>query len=148
MKINFTKKEFSALLEMLYIANWVISSHKLEISPVEKPYDDLEKKLYALAADFGCEDKITYSRELGEYCPTHYFEMESPHMEFIDDYDAQTFWDEIVDRLATRDAIREVGEEAYWKMEPIDRFSLLGEYIEKWGTEFEAHGLDNLTVKT
>lgn len=148
MKINFTKKEFSALLEMIDIAGWIISSHKSQIGPAEKPYDDLEKKIYALAADFGCEDKITYSRELGDYRPTYYFDMESPHKGFIDEYDAETFWEELIDRLAMRDAIREVGEEAYRKMDPMERFSLSDKYEEKWATEFEAHGLDNLTIKS
>ena len=100
MKINFTKKEFVTLLEMIDIANWVISAHKVEKGPIEEPYESLEGKLFALSSEFGCEEKVKYSKELDGYYPTHFFEMESPHRNFIDEYNEETFWDELIDRLA------------------------------------------------
>jgi hypothetical protein len=41
MKINFTKKEYQALVEMLLTADWVIRSHEEEPRAETKPYDAL-----------------------------------------------------------------------------------------------------------
>ena len=148
MKINFTKKEYATLIEMIDIANWVISANKIEKGPIEKPYEDLEAKLFTLAREFDCADKVEFSKELNGYYPTRYFEMESPHRKFIDDYNEETFWNELIDKLATRDAIAEVGEEEYWNLEPIQRFEVLGKYEKKWADEFAENGLENIAVKT
>ena len=148
MKINFTKKEFVTLLEMIDIANWVISANKVEQGPTEEPYEALEGQLFALSPEFGCEDKVKYSKELDGYYPTHFFEMESPHRNFIDEYNEETFWDELIDRLAMRDVIRELGEKEFSNLEPIERFKALGKHEEKWAKEFEEHGLENVSVKT
>ncbi len=69
MKINFTKKEFVTLLEMIDVTNWVILANKVEKGPTEKPYEELERKLFALSLEFGCEDKVKYSKELENYLP-------------------------------------------------------------------------------
>lgn len=136
MKINFTKEEFVTLLEMIDIANWVISANKVEKGPTEKPYKELEEKPFALSPEFGCEDKVKYSKELDGYYPTYFFEMESPHRNFIDEYNEETFWDELIDRLARRNVIRELGEKEFLNLEPIERFKVLGMHEEKWAKEF------------
>lgn len=148
MKINFTNKEYATLIEMLDIASWVISAYKNVDGPREKPYDDLRKKLYALASDFGCDDKITYSKEDDDYFETRYFEMESPHREFIEEYDNEVFWSQLIDRLATRDAINEVGEDAFSNGSIENRFAILGKHEEIWSAEFEKNSLDNLAIKS
>ncbi len=146
MKINFTNKEYAVLIEMLDIASWVISAHKNTVGPREKPYDDLRKKLYALAPDFGCEDKITYSKEDDDYYETRDFE-EAAHREFIEEYDNETFWAQLIDRLVMRDTSNEVGEEAFMNSDMENHFPILERYEEIWSKEFEQHSLDNLVIK-
>jgi len=41
MKINFTKKEYQALVEMLLTADWVIRSREEEPRAETKNYDEL-----------------------------------------------------------------------------------------------------------
>ena len=147
MKINFTNQEYAVLIEMLDIASWVISAHKNTDGPREKPYDDLRRKIFSLASDFGCDDKIVYSKELNDYFETPYFEMESPHRAFIEEYDHETFWCQLVDRLSMRDAVNEVGEDALWNGSTENRLALLDKYEAIWGAEFENNSLDNLAIK-
>lgn len=45
MKINFTKREYQALVEMLLLADWVMHAHEVDPNPATKPYKDLRKKV-------------------------------------------------------------------------------------------------------
>lgn len=146
MKINFTNKEYATLIEMLDIADWVISAHKNTNGPREQPYEELRKKLYALASDFGCDDKITYSKEDDDYFETRSFE-EAAHREFIEEYDTETFWSQLIDRLVMRDASNEVGEDAFLNSDIETHFPILEKYEAIWSSEFEKHSLDNLVIK-
>ena len=147
MKINFTKKEFSSLLDMLDIADWIITAHKVEDDPRDKPYMDVLQKLYAHAADFGCEEKIKYDKDLNAYFPTNFFEMDSPHRNYISEYDENIFWGDLIDRLATRDSIDEIGEEAFYDSDRSKQFSAMCKHEEKWANEFSEHHLKNISIK-
>jgi hypothetical protein len=39
MKINFTKKEYAAVVEMILTADWVIHAHETEPTDETRPYD-------------------------------------------------------------------------------------------------------------
>lgn len=148
MKIDFSKEEFVTLIEMIDIASWIISARKSEHGAEEKPYQDMQNKLFSLAADFGCADKVEFLEEWNEYCASNYFEMESPHRKFIDDYDEDAFWDGLTENLAARDAIREVGKEKFLGLDPLQRFELIGEHESKWADEFSENGLENIALIT
>ena len=47
MQIDLTKQKFRALLDLVYIGNWVLNSTRGQDR--FKPYDDLESKLFALS---------------------------------------------------------------------------------------------------
>ena len=56
MTVNFTKKEYRVLVEMLLIADWII--HADAVDPVEKTasYADLRKKVLLHYKEMGLED--------------------------------------------------------------------------------------------
>lgn len=68
---------------MIDIANWVISANKVEKGPTEKPYEELEGKLFALFPEFGCEDKVKYSKELDGYYTRPIFLKWNRHIEIL-----------------------------------------------------------------
>ena len=123
MKIHFTKKEYRLLLDMLYIADWVMNSHQLINERSHKEHEDLYKKI-----------------------KSYYREMEKTLEEFITPYDEDIFWEELVDRLAKRDVFRKIGIEKYNKMELIERIKTMSEATEQYENEFEEHGLDRVKV--
>jgi hypothetical protein len=149
MKIHFTQKEYARLLEMSYIATWIAGAHD-EDSPAARRYDDLEQKLLALATPLGCADYVDGDQAPGEpIYPSLKLEEESPARKAIDDFEEDTFWSELVSRLAERDYMRErlkdplpadAGEEAM----RTDMFRRVGELEERYWAEFEKNGLDNL----
>ena len=53
MKINVTQDEYRHLIDMIYIADWVLTSYKSEEGPEIKQYQDVMQKFYALAKDMG-----------------------------------------------------------------------------------------------
>jgi hypothetical protein len=122
MKIPFTKKEYRLLVEILYLADWIMSSHKLEPDSLYPEHTKLRKKLLSYYKEMEAEGLIEHSLLGDVYYEKADYE-DSLHQKFIRDYDNHTFWDELIDRLAVRDLIRKVGTDAYQAMEGIDRLT-------------------------
>ena len=59
--------------------------------------------------------------------PTRRYEDTCSAMEFIEEFENESFWDELIDRLAERDTIREVGEAGFKALKPIDRITKVEE---------------------
>ena len=124
----------------------MLHAHKTEPTPDTQPYRQLEQKLLSRAKDFGLEDWVQYDRRRDEYFPTREFEEASPSMGFIEEFQNDSFWDELLHRLVQRDLVRETGEEAYCNLSFEERFQREQPHEEKWQAELEAHGLDRLGV--
>jgi hypothetical protein len=149
MKIHFTQKEYARLLEMSYIATWIAGAND-EDSPAARRYADLEQKLYSLAAHLGCGDYVEGDGANGEpLFPSQKLEEDSHARKAIDAFEDDSFWSELVTRLAERDCRRELmknplpgdaGEEAH-REHLIRRIEELGE---RYWAEFEKNGLDNV----
>jgi hypothetical protein len=144
MKINFTKKEYQTLVEMLLVADWVITGHEEEERETTKPYKELRKKVLSHHKEMGMADAFEYSPEHDEYFETAAYEANGPHMRFIDEYDEQVFWEELATRLAHRDI---AAEETLSVKEPLGETELtkkLVELIARYEEEFAENGLDNI----
>ncbi|MFA6599192.1 MAG: hypothetical protein WCS69_15830 [Ignavibacteriaceae bacterium] len=147
MEINFSKKEYVALLDMLEIAEWIMNSFKIEIDDENSVYQKLEQKIYSFAKKMGCEELIEYDDTLQEYFPTRELDDTSPAMEFINEYDNETFWDELIERLVERDLEMQVGSKNYKRMTIEEMFSKEAPIEEKYSLEFDKNGVKNLYLK-
>jgi hypothetical protein len=107
MKINFTKKEYQTLVEMLLTADWVIRTHEEAPRAATKPYDYLRKKVLTHHKERGMEDAFDYIPDEDEYFETRDYEERAPHMGFIDEYDERMFWSLLASKLANRDLAAE-----------------------------------------
>ena len=103
MKIEFSKTEYRTLVEMLYLAEWVLISHDEEPDPSKERYYLLGQKLYASAEAMGCEALIENSKELRAFIPTQKLEELPSVREALEAYNGETFWEELIDRLVERD---------------------------------------------
>ena len=146
MKIEISKGEYKILLHVLEMADWVLTSHKSKDEKRHKPYRKLEQRMFSLADVMGYGSLIEYSKEFHEYMPTRKYEDTCSAMEFIEEFENESFWDELIDRLGERDAIREVGMEGYKALNPIDRITKVEEHKEKYIDEFEKYGLDRIVI--
>lgn len=147
MKINFTKKEYRFLIDILYIADWVLNAHKVEDDPRTRVYRILEQKIFSYAKEMGFENLIEHVTDFKEYFPSIEYEETSPALKFIEEFEIDTFWDELVDRLTERDLIRQVGGiENLSNLSFENRIEKALLLEEKYAAEFGANGLDNLEI--
>lgn len=143
MKIECTKEEFKTLMDLVYAGNLLINGIRSKEERVQE-YSDMEQTMYKMAASFGLENLVEYSEEFKEYMPTHEYE-EDTFNDYIDEYDTSVFWDELVMRLARRDALNYAGDVD----QNITRAALKQmqlELEEKYEEEIEANGLMNLKI--
>lgn len=83
MKINFTKKEYRQLLDLVFLGDWVVSS--FDMDGAKSPYVDIQQKIYSYAKELGCEELIEHVRAGNQYFETAQFESEVMH--HLDAYD-------------------------------------------------------------
>jgi hypothetical protein len=147
MQIDFTQKEYECLLDVLYIADWVMNAHKVEDDPRTEAYKKLGQKIFSYAKDMGFENLIEYASDLKKYFPTGEYEETGPAREFIEEFENDTFWEELTSRLADRDSARKVGGvENLYKLSFEDRLKIILPLEEMYSSEFEKRGLDGLSI--
>lgn len=139
MKIEITKEQYQTLLELVFMGNWVVNSMQETDAEQTKQYDHLEKLMFSKATEF----------ELGELAddegyPSRKFEEESPVYDYIEEYDNHTFWDELTQRLAKRDLLRQYGKDGLCRMSAYERIAKEDELIDAYYELFEKEGLDAL----
>lgn len=143
MKFECNKEEFKTLMDLVYAGNLLINGPRSKEERVAK-YANMEQEIFKMASSFGVEGLIEYSDEFKEYMPTHEYE-EDEFNNYIDDYDTSVFWEELVMRLARRDALNYAGDVD----QNITRAALkemqLG-FEEKYEEEIEANGIMNLKI--
>lgn len=143
MKINFTKRQFRTLLDLVYVGDFIINGIREHDEQI-KEYEEIIQYVYSFAKKMGCGNLVKYSREYDEYHETREFE-ESLVYELIEEYDDYVFWEELVSRLAKRDVGKEIEE--------IDDIShdevvkMLWSREEIYEKEFYKNGLDNIRVE-
>ncbi len=145
MKINFTKREYRTLLEMLYLADWMLHAHVA--GHTEDAYHTLEQKIMSFASEFGCEDLVEHSKSFNEYFPTRTFEEAGAIRGYINDYNDATFWDELISRLAERDIFRKHTDEELNRMTGEDRGTLFWQSEKHYADEFSINGLDRIKIE-
>lgn len=144
MKINFTKKQYESLIKLIYLGEWVANAHRVDDRVRE--LEEIEQYVLSFYKDFGMERYITFDEDLKKFFTTTDFEDISKVNDYIDDYNNNTFWDELIFRLARRDLIERYGEEAVMNMDWEERMSKEGVFIEEYEDEFEKNGIKNLVI--
>jgi len=142
VKIEFSADQFRALVELAYLGSWMVNGIRAPAEQVER-YSQVEQYLFSLADRFGLRDVTEMYEPLGAWVPTHAFEERMA--ERIAEYDNQTFWDELVERLADRDVFVEYGE-AFRALPVEQQIAKREPVVERYEREFETHGLDRVRI--
>jgi hypothetical protein len=146
MKIDITKKEYRALLDVFHIADWVLHAYKTEEGPETEEYRNLEQKFLSFAKEMGFEHLVEFDAETGKYFPTREYEDTSSVMDAIVDYDNESFWDELIERLASRDLILQEGKDKVMAMDFEERLVKTETLKEKYSDEFYRNGLSRVII--
>ena len=103
MKIDFSKEEYRALVEVFSLAGMVLDAYGRGQVPEKKAFYELEQKIYASCDDFGSGDLIRRDERSNELARK--WDEKSPERmvriydQFVDD----AFWEELITRMAGRD---------------------------------------------
>ena len=147
--ISLTKKQYFTLMKAAYLGNWLANAHHDGKPGNErnKEIEDAENIILSFAKQFGFDKYVDDElADEGQYFPTRIFDETLGLMEIIEEYDDNTFWDKIVERLAQRDFERQYSLEKIRQMTDEDRINKLYVHIDKWAEEINTNSLDNITI--
>jgi hypothetical protein len=144
MMMDLDSREYATLVELLHFAMWILTANDHEPVPEKARFRELEQKLLARAADFGCGDLVHYAEEHAEHMPT--LAVEQACDPYIQEYDNDTFWQELIIRLAERDFMRDADDDEPAPVDVVEIHERLAPYQERYAQEFEANGLETLEV--
>ena len=147
MKIEITKKEYRALLDIFHLADWVLHCYKDPEIPETEEYRILEQKFMALAKEMGFANLVEFDPESGQYFPTREYDETNLATAAIVDYDNESFWEELIERLAMKDLILKEGKDKVLAMADEEKLVKTENFREKYAAEFEQHGLSRLIIK-
>ena len=132
MTIELTDLEYRRLLDLVYVGNWVLNSARGRDRIGD--YDYMESKIFSYAPKCGMKSLV--QTPFGVPKPSKAFQEGGIH-EAICDYEDAVFFEILAEELARRD-LNLFGE-------PEDP-APLNNRIEEYMQEFEANGLENLSV--
>ncbi len=145
LKINFTKKEYRHLLDLITLGEWVINAHRVGSEGRPKHYEDLIQKIYRFSKEMDCDDIIDYAKSDDHYYPNDEYMMESEMCGYMEQFEADSMWEQLVASLGERDMVKQHGARLK-DMQPEERMKISWEAESVWGEEFEKHGLDRLVI--
>lgn len=144
MKVSFTAKEYARLLELVHLGLWVAGARPDDPATTPERYAALAQKTFALAETFGCADLV--ERDVnGECYPTEKL-TEGPVREKLEQFLEDTFWSELVGRLAERDLRGELGPTKLTADLTTDESVQLDAIEDRYWREFEQSGVEHLVL--
>lgn len=145
MKVSFTTKEYTRLLELAHMGLTVAGARADDPATMPERYAEVAQKVFGLAEVFGCADLVETDVN-GEYFPTEKL-TDGATQEKIDTFVEDVFWSELVSRLAARDLRTEAGIEVADEEELApEQEDKLRELEDGYWREFETVGVDHLHV--
>lgn len=143
MKVSFTTKEYTRLLELVHLGLTVAGARADDPATMPERYADLAQKVFGLAETFGCADLVEQDVN-GEFFPNEKLTggvAADKYAAFVDD----VFWAELVTRLAMRDLRTELGDAAEEELSE-ENDEKLAAYEDAYWREFETSGVDHLVL--
>ena len=143
IKLELTPKELERLVEIGIMSEWLMTAYDTQTEPEKEPYLNLIQKIYQTAAENGHKHIDIFESDF--YEPDMDWEESTLAKKCIDEFEQQTFWEELVRALAEKEAQMEIGAKA--KISSEKQFEVFSRHAEKIAKEFEANGIKNLVLK-
>ncbi len=142
MDLNLTREQYEKLLELVYLGNWLINAYRTD--DYLEDYSDVVSLIFSQAGKAGLEEKAVRDERGEKYLPSFDFE-ESLH-DYIGEYDSFCFWEELINRLAEREAIKEFGSLPLDKIDLDEFLEKKNKYLRVYEQEVEENGLKNFEL--
>lgn len=143
MKMNLTRDEYRQLLEMIEIAAWVLGAHSDPPGDSLARYEAIYQKMLKIAYEAGHGGLVVEDLDSGQLRLGPGFD-ETGMMSDIDEYEESVFWGTLAFKLAVRDLCKQIGEDAYMALDPVDRAERIMEIEAVYDHELDNNGLENL----
>ncbi len=143
----FTPKEYARLLELVYLGMRMVEGRAGEESPAVQRYVEIEQKLFELATPLGCADLVDVG-STGQLVPSEKLLADERLSKVAGDYDNDTFWHELVARLADRDLAAEQARQSVLGTggPSINAEARLRKLEDAYWDEFEKQDLANVIL--
>lgn len=154
MKATFTPKEYARLLELVHLGLHVAAPRNQDDESGGMParaaagrYDDLVAKLFELATPLGCADLVDVGSD-GRLVVSEKIADNERVQKLIGDYNNDTFWHELVNRLADRDLATQQTQHSLAATggPALDADARLRELEDGYWDQFEQNDLTNLVL--
>lgn len=147
MNIELTVKEYRDLLDILHIADVILSGHRREPDKRSERHRALIQRLYGLAQGEGLDRLFSHDAQENVNVPTPEFEENTLAHVLIDEFGDHLFWEELISRLSVRDAAQAAGGMDRLKaLSDSDRQAAEGPIRQGYIEEFSRNGIANLVV--
>ncbi len=142
MQIILTKEQYEKLMELVYLGNWLVNSYRGDERLEE--YDRVAEQVLSFAPSSGYQDRVEFDEFEGRYFPSR--KLDEELKQYVDEYDDDVFWNVLIDRLAERDLIRALGEEAVDNMEWDEYNQNMEPYVKRYEKEIDESGVEHLEI--
>ncbi len=142
MKLELTREQYEKLLELVYLGNWMINAYRTDDYLEE--YSELVSHIFSKAEEAGLQGKAVKDEMENKYLPS--YEFEESLQDFISEYDGFCFWEELLNRLAERDALKEFGSTPLDKIDLEEFLNKKSFYLRRYEQELEENGLQNFQI--
>jgi len=122
-KIAFTNDQYKTLVKLLFYGDWILSASKIEQDELSKEAETLTNYVFSKKANFALKDwfdDVKFGEQLTE-------EVTMDLLEKVFEYNEDTFWFDLIKKLALRDATNE--------------------QLNKGGSTFDHNAIENLQFK-
>jgi hypothetical protein len=145
MNMDVSKEQYERLIKLVYLGNWMINAVREDADQIGE-YNELEQHIYSFAKGMGLEKYVAFDEKTKRFS-ANWSEATAPDMErYIEEYNDENFWHELIHRLAERDLAAQYGEETLLAMPLEQRLEKQEVVAEKYAHEFEEHGITRLAV--
>jgi len=147
MNIEITANEYRDLLDILHIADVVLSGHRRQPDKRSERHRALIQKVYGLVQGEGLDQLMRLDALNNVYVPTPEFEESTLSHVLLNEFGDHVFWDELISRLSMRDAARAVGGmDRFNALNESDRQAAEGLIRQHYIEEFSRNGITNVVV--
>jgi hypothetical protein len=147
MHLRLTEQELATLVEMVSLAAWTASwNRRPGAEEAFADYENLEDKILEKALHAGLGDIIEFDEERQRHRLVSDYQDRSFFQECYDEFRNESFWEELVIRLADRDLIRRIGLKPWQRLSEEERRERTKDLEQRYWDEFTRSGIDNLHV--
>ena len=143
MKIELTKEQLTSLVKLVYLGNRMANDWRTD--DILEEFDEVESLVLDAVQKHGLGDYVDFDEDSGKAIPSG--ELEEKMAEIADFYNENSFWDQLIYRMADRDYVRKYGEDSLEELFTEQGMERERPLVERYEKEFNEHGLDRLEVR-